>query len=223
MTPIALTRTQFDPGAPPPIGSPTYIASSRRSSGIGRHGSPRDRTSRRRRRGSSPMRASPDAAGAAGVRPAARPGHRRQRPAVRGGRHGHRRWSRHGLECEAPGAAVAAGHGDSRGTRSAAGQLDAVGHHAAVSRLAERTVLSRRRDGHGDGTPLRIGRPEHHLPGPATGPQNGTTRTGRRSTRRPSTLECGRESTSGPPTLPAHHIGTNVANYVVDNYFQPTD
>ena len=52
-----------------------------------------------------------DATGAAGVRPETRAGHRRQRPVVRRGGYGHRGWSHHRLECEAPGTVLAASHG----------------------------------------------------------------------------------------------------------------
>ena len=170
VTPIALTSTtQFDPGAPAPLGSPQDVAELAEVQAIGEVGSPRTDFQTRTawffsdagifpmqralqefalRRGldiddSARLFAAVDTAIADGAGT--------------------------DLACEAAGAAVAASHGDSRGARSAAGQLDAVGHHAAVSRLAERTVLCRRGDGQGDGTPLRIGRPEHHLPGPRHG------------------------------------------------------
>ena len=114
-----------------------------------------------------------DAACAAGVRPAARAGHRRQRPAVRRGGHGHRRRSQHHLECEAPG--HSSGGRSRRFARATpirrTGQLDAVGHYAAVSRLAERTCSVVGATGTAMDTPQRFGRPEHHVPGRGHGPQ----------------------------------------------------
>ena len=71
-----------------------------------------------------------DAAWAAGLCPAARARHRRQRPHVRGGRHGHRGRGRHGMEREAPVHVVATGHRDP-GADSRP-NVDAVGSLAAM-------------------------------------------------------------------------------------------
>ena len=171
VTPLALTSTtQFDPGAPPALASAQYIAELAEVQGIGEVNSTRTAFQ------TSTAWFFSDA----GIFPMQRS---LQEFALR-----------RGLDIDdsarlfaAVDTAIADGAGTiwnaklqelqwrpvtaiREGPDPAAGQLDAVGHYAAVSRLAERIVLCRRGDGHGDGTPLRFGRPEHHLPGPRHGP-----------------------------------------------------
>ena len=159
------------------------------------------RPSRRRPRSSSPMRASGRCSGAAGLCPAARARHRRQRPDVRGGGHEHRGRSRHGLERKAPVHVVAPVTAIQR--RSMAMRpptpLDAAHHHASVSGLAERPVLGRRRGEHGATRLNGDGTLDLRVTSPAAG-ETRTFATKAEIAQRPSTRACGPGSISGPPT-----------------------